>query len=300
MALYQPIYDKRVPVISGDEDVKLTEEEEKAIPEEALESKDGQKGIPGFWLQALGQNEDIREFIEEEDLPLMEKLKDITVTYNENFDSFTLTFCFHPNEYMEQTELKKTYTVSPDLIDEESPALTGIDYTEIKWKAGKDLTVAEVKKRQKVKKGQNKGQTRTITKIEPKMSFFWYFKENRDDDDDDDMDSDDDGFERKPGFTAEEDYDVGHAIRTTVVPEALYWFTGENGFSEDDEDEDAEEDDDDNDDDEGEEEEEEEEEAGGAKGRKGKAKGDHLPKFEFDAPPPPPGQDGANPECKQT
>ena len=138
MALYQPIYDKRVPVISGDEDVILTEEEESAIPEEALQSKEGEKGIPGFWLQALGQNDDIQGFITEEDIPLMEKIKDITVKYNEDFTSF-LHFTSPSYEYIEQQELQKTYTVSPDLFDEESPTLTGNDCTEIIWKAGKDL-----------------------------------------------------------------------------------------------------------------------------------------------------------------
>ena len=172
MALYQPVYDKRVPVISGDVAVTLTEEEESAIPDEALESKDGEKGILGFWLQALGQNEDVSQFITEEDIPLMEKIKDITVNYNEDYTSFTLTFFFEANEYMEQTELSKKYTVTPDLLDEEAPSLTGNEGTEISWKAGKDLTVTEVKKKQKAKGGKEQGPDSDNHQVGAQTLFF--------------------------------------------------------------------------------------------------------------------------------
>ena len=50
-------------------------------------------------------------------------------------------------------------------------------------------------------------------------------------------------------MTIEEDYDIGHAIRTAIIPESVFWFTGEaadeddegldyEGMGEDDEDED--------------------------------------------------------------
>ena len=54
--------------------------------------------------------------------------------------------------------LKKTYTVSPDLLDDKSPALTGHDSSVIEWLPGKNLCVTEVKKKQKAKSGKNKGQ----------------------------------------------------------------------------------------------------------------------------------------------
>ena len=73
-----------------------------------------------------------------------------------------------------------------------------------------------MKKKQKAKGGKNKGQTRTITKLVPKHSFFWYFKDPREDDDEEEEEDMDDGeYMGKPGLTAEEDYDIAHSIRTT-------------------------------------------------------------------------------------
>ena len=31
-------------------------------------------------------------------------------------------------------------------------------------------------------------------------------------------------------LTVEEDYDIGHCIRTAVIPESVLWFTGEHSF----------------------------------------------------------------------
>jgi nucleosome assembly protein 1-like 1 len=307
-ALNQPIYDKRVPIISGEQAPVLTKEEEDGLPDDAPDSD--QKGIPGFWLQALGQHQELQNWITEEDIPLLQCIKDIKVTYNDDYTSFTITFFFSQNDYMEETELSKVYTVT-DLLDEsEAPALTGNDGTDITWKAGMDLTVTEVKKKQKAKGGKNKGQTRTITKIEPKHSFFLWFGKPREVDEDEEDEEDEDDYDPKPGFDAEDDYEVGHAIRTTIVPEAVYWFTGENA-KDDEDDEDYDDEDEDEEDDEDEEEEEEEEEESKPKGRRnrgnnkgGSNKGPALPpgSFNFDpnAPPPAPGANGEQQECKQT
>ena len=48
--------------------------------------------------------------------------------------------------------------VTPDLLDDKAPALSECDGCEIQWKEGKNLTVTEVKKKQKAKGGKNKGQ----------------------------------------------------------------------------------------------------------------------------------------------
>lgn len=78
------------------------------------------------------------------------------------------------------------------------------------------------------------------------------------DDDEDDEDDEEHEQEDQIKLTTEEDYDIGHAIRTQVIPEAISWFTNENGDDEDyefdEDDEDAEDDDEDDDDDEDEEE----------------------------------------------
>lgn len=59
------------------------------------------------------------------DIPAMEAITNITCENNEDYTSFTLSFFFAENPYFTNTVLKKTYTVSPDLLDEKSPALTG-------------------------------------------------------------------------------------------------------------------------------------------------------------------------------
>jgi nucleosome assembly protein 1-like 1 len=299
-ALYKPLYDKRVPLISGEEAPKLSEEDESNIPEDAPDGGDA-KGIPGFWLQALGQHPDISDYIAEEDLPLMQQITDISVTYSEDYSQFSVIFKFNENEFMEETELKKTYTVAPNIV-EENATVTDFKGTEIHWKPGKNLTVTEVKKKQKAKGGKNKGQTRTIVSEEKKHSFFLYFGEPREEDDL--LDDEDDYDAMTPGFDAEMDYDVACAIRSNIVPEALYWFTGENVEEEDDEDDE----DDDEDWDEGDQEEEEEEEEQESKPRrngrgKNKVPGASAPAFTFDPnalPPPPGGESGEKPECKQS
>jgi hypothetical protein len=47
---------------------------------------------------------------------------------------------------MENTTLTKKYTIQPDLLDDNA-MLDECFGTEIKWKEGKDLTVAEIKKK---------------------------------------------------------------------------------------------------------------------------------------------------------
>lgn len=37
----------------------------------------------------------------------------------------------------------------------------------------------------------------------------------------------------------EEDYDIGHSIRTSLIPEAVLWYTGEAMEDEEDDDEDG-------------------------------------------------------------
>ena len=55
----------------------------------------------------------------------MEAITNITCEINEDYTSFTLSFFFEENPFFTNTVLKKTYTVSPDLLDEKSPSLIG-------------------------------------------------------------------------------------------------------------------------------------------------------------------------------
>ena len=90
--------------------------------------------------------------------------------------------------------------------------------------------------------------------------IFHYFKEPSmgEDEDDEEEEEDEDGEPgKKSKFTLgiDEDYEIGHSIRTSIIPEAILWFTGEANededydFGEDDEDEEGDEDEDGDDDD---------------------------------------------------
>lgn len=147
------------------------------------------------------------------------------------------------------------------------------------------MCFTEVKKKQKAKGGKNKGQVRTITKQVPKPSFFHFFKvpEQPSEEEEEEEENEEEG---RINLTPDEDYDVGHMIRTAVIPNGILYFVGENEdgydfatFGEDGDDE-GDEDDEDEDD-------EDEEDTG-----KGKKKG-----FAKTG-----GAQGANaekPECKQ-
>ena len=73
--------------------------------------------------------------------------------------------------------LSKTYNVSPDLIDDQSPQLSEISASEIHWKPDRNLCVGIVQKKQKGKSGKRKGQVRYVSREEPKPSFFHFFSD---------------------------------------------------------------------------------------------------------------------------
>jgi nucleosome assembly protein 1-like 1 len=133
--------------------------------------------------------------------------------------------------------LTKKYVVNPDLLDDKAPALSKCEGCEIQWKEGKDLTVTEVKKKQKAKSGKNKGQVRMVTSTEPKASFFWFFAQPLTEEEEMELQEKEEEPESVK-LTMEDDYEVGHSIRTSVVPEAVLWYTGEAMEDEDDDDDD--------------------------------------------------------------
>lgn len=156
--------------------------------------------------------------------------------------------------------MTKKYVVSPDLLDDKAPALSDCVGCDIDWKEGKNLCVTEVKKKQKAKSGRSKGQVRTVIATQPKHSFFNYFSNPMTDEEAEEEEENGNEEDDPIKLTMEEDYDIGHAIRTSVIPEAVLWYTGEAIDDEDDEDEeDGEEEDDDDEDEEGEEEDDEDE-----------------------------------------
>ena len=92
-------------------------------------------------------------------------------------------------------------------------------------------------KKQKNKSGRNKGQVKTVVTTAPKPSFFHYFgmpmTEEEENDAEEAAQENEDAVNVK--LSMEEDYVVGHSIRTSIIPEAALWYTGE-AIEEDDED----------------------------------------------------------------
>ena len=167
--------------------------------------------------------------------------------------------------------MTKRYGVSPDLLDDKAPALTLNEGSEIHWKESKNLTVTEVKKKQKARSGKNKGQVRTIVNTVPKASFFNFFSTPKEEDEEDEGGEDKDEEEEKITLSMEEDYDIGHTIRTAIIPEAVLWFTGE-AIDEDDEDYEEEDGDEEEDDDEDEDDDDDDEEEPPKRGNQQKGK----------------------------
>jgi len=236
---YTPLYSKRSTITKGvyepnDEECEWpsdSEDEEEELSAEVKEKakldedkmKDV-KGIPSFWLTIFKNVEMLAEMVQEADEPALEKLEDVTVTFSETDPmGFTLHFHFAPNDFFSNTLLTKHYSMKclPDEEDPfsfEGPEIFKCVGCEINWSKGKNLTVKQVKKKQKHK---NKGSVRTITKQVKADSFFNFFDPPAvPDDPNAEVDEDTQAL-----LTA--DFEIGHYIRERIVPRAVLFFTGE-------------------------------------------------------------------------
>jgi len=243
------------PSDSEDEEAELSEEvkDKKAKIEdekkdEVKETKDEKdvSGIPSFWLTIFKNVEMLAEMVQENDEPVLELLDDVTVTLSEKAPmGFTLHFHFKENDYFTNQVLTKEYEMKCEPMEDdpfsfEGPEIYKCKGCTIDWKKGKNLTVKQVKKKQKHK---NKGSVRTITKQVKADSFFNFFGPPEvPDDPNADLDE-----ETQDLLTA--DFEIGHYIRERIVPRAVLYFTGE--ALEEDSDFEEEESDMDEDDDEG-------------------------------------------------
>jgi len=238
--LYTPIYTKRTTITTGDheptdaeaewpsdsedEDEGLSEEvKEKAKLDEANKNEDV-KGIPSFWLTIFKNVEMLAEMVQEADEPVLESLTDITVTFSEKDPmGFTLHFHFAPNQFFTNSVLTKCYEMKceppeDDPFSFEGPEIFKCTGCPIDWQKGKNLTVKQVKKKQKHK---SKGSVRTITKQVKADSFFNFFDPPAvPDDPNAEVDEDTQAL-----LTA--DFEIGHYIRERIVPRAVLFFTGE-------------------------------------------------------------------------
>jgi len=298
--LYDPILDKRAKVVSGEhepteEESKYERElEEGAKLREAKPEDSEIKGVPQFWLAALQNNPIVSDSIQEADEEALSYLRDVRCTEldQEGQHGFTLTFHFAENPFFTNATLTKTYHME----EEETFGELLFDHatgTKIDWKAGKNLTVKQIKKKVKAK-GKKPG--KMITVDEPTDSFFNFFSPPE-------LNDETENGEEIADIL-EADFDIGCIFKDKLIPYSLLWFTGEAAEYEDFGDFDDEDDFDEEDEDEEEEDEEEEEEAppkkgGGGRGPRG------GPAHGF-APPPSGAKGGAGapgqppqPECKQ-
>uniref|UniRef100_S4RM44 Nucleosome assembly protein 1-like 4b n=1 Tax=Petromyzon marinus TaxID=7757 RepID=S4RM44_PETMA len=240
-ALYQPHFNRRREIVSGeieptdqecewveekDEDAELADEvmEKVKLSEEQNDAESANpNGIPEFWLTVFRNVDLLSDMVQEHDEPILRHLHDIKVKFSEQGIpmSFTLDFCFSPNEYFTNAVLTKTYVMKsePDASDPfsfEGPEIVSCTGSQIDWKKGKDVTVKVIKKKQKHK---GRGTVRTLTKTVPNDSFFNFFNPPQVAEGEE-LDEDSEVI-----LTA--DFEIGHFFRERVVPRAVLYFTGE-------------------------------------------------------------------------
>uniref|UniRef100_A0A2C9KDK7 Uncharacterized protein n=1 Tax=Biomphalaria glabrata TaxID=6526 RepID=A0A2C9KDK7_BIOGL len=170
-----------------DEDAKLAGELKDKVTLEGTKEAGGDseekkqefvKGIPSFWLTIFKNVEMLSEMVQEHDEPILTHLQDIKVVIHEKDPvGFTLEFYFEPNEYFTDTVLTKRYEMrydpdSQDPFSYEGPEIIKCSGCTINWNKGKNVTVKQIKKKQKHK---GRGLTRTVTKQVQADSFFNFF-----------------------------------------------------------------------------------------------------------------------------
>jgi len=238
-ALKNPFYARRSEIVTGkseptaEELVDVEKEKEKEATTETKTTNQTAvdvKGIPEFWLEALKHHPEFASMVTSEDEVALKHLTDVTSgnikDEEKSTPSFELEFHFEPNEFFDNTVLKKTYYLTENRGD---VLFDHIDSTPIKWKHGKNLTKKFVTKQQKVKGGRGGrdnrrggkpqgGATKSITVEEDVESFFRFFQTPTIDDVEDEQDLQD---------ALESDYEFGLMIREQFIPDAVLFFTGE-------------------------------------------------------------------------
>lgn len=142
-ALYQPLNDQRKTIVTGEyeptDDEKewklaASEDDDDEISEKmhevSLEIRknlksqypEDVKGVPDFWLTIFRCTEMLSQMIQEADEPVLKKLSDVQIVYNEEPLSYTLEFHFEPNDYFTNRVLTKQYFLKIK-IDDEHPFL---------------------------------------------------------------------------------------------------------------------------------------------------------------------------------
>ncbi|KAI9298706.1 NAP-domain-containing protein [Neoconidiobolus thromboides FSU 785] len=260
LKLYQPLFEERTKVISGDkepnsEDIeagkKIREEEEQEEGEpldSTPKSNEVMDGIPEFWLTALKNHPGVADIINDDDEKVLKKLVNIEYRFLESDEAFAIDFHFDENEYFKNRTLTKTYYYTPS-TDFGEYILDRSEGTEIEWNNGKNLTM-EIQQKKQINKITH--ETRIIQKEIPKDSFFTFFSQiPQPNPEHEDFEEQENAFQQ----AMEADYALGEEFKVKIIPHAIDWFTGKalaydysndvQYYDEDDEDEDDEDDEDD-------------------------------------------------------
>ncbi|XP_055706235.1 nucleosome assembly protein 1-like 1-B [Phlebotomus papatasi] len=262
-ALYTPILEKRRDIVNGtyepsgaeiefqsdhEEDDELAERMNELSAEFKNTKQDyapDVKGVPDFWLKIFRNVTLISDMVQEHDEVVLKKLKDVCIKYADDGMSYTLEFYFEPNEHFTNEILTKQYFLKAAIEKDDPFSFEGTEIYKcfgcvINWNKGMNLTVKTIRKKQKHKA---RGAVRTITKQVPNDSFFNFFTPPEVPEDDTKIDSENENL-------LASDFEIGHFLRSRVIPKAVLYFTGDVVDDDDDdleeeEEEDAEDEDDD-------------------------------------------------------
>lgn len=252
---YEPTNEECDFTIPGQEDQE-EEKEKKAAAAAAAATEESKKngesesstavtGLPRFWLTIFQNVSQFADMVEDHDVPILEHLEDITVELTKEPMGFQLFFNFSPNEYFRNKVLTKTYEMRVQVDPKDPFAFEGTEFSKsvgckIDWKDGKDVTVREIKKKQKHK---STGAIRMTNKLVPNPSFFDFFSPPKVDQEEEEASGDPEVQEK---LTV--DFELGSFLKERIIPRAVLYYTGE-ALESDDEFSDEEEEDSDEDED---------------------------------------------------
>lgn len=167
MALYNPIFDRRLAIVSGvsapsEAEIKTGEDQmSKDDPEytplpltsptlisSSISAANPGAGIPEFWLTAVRNHVGLGDIITDRDAEALKHLTDIRVSYPDGQRlGFRIHFYFNSNDFFTDKELTKTYYYKDELGYEGDFVYERAEGCQIHWKEDKDLTKSfEIKK----------------------------------------------------------------------------------------------------------------------------------------------------------
>jgi hypothetical protein len=257
-AKYAALYDRRNNVLTGE--VEPTDSECEWQSDEEDEDDEGNaaggdtkqakavtdslpiKGMPEFWLTALKNVGEVSELIQEHDEPILSALTDIRCVLSAAGEpmGFSLEFTFSPNDFFTNTVLTKKYNMKLEPTENdilyEGPEVISCEGCTIEWKAGKNVTVKVIKKKQKHKKS---GVHRTVQKQVQNESFFNFFSPVVP------VEEQEEPATEEIEAQLQSDFELAHFFREQIIPRAVLYYTGDavddesdEEYDEDDEDED--------------------------------------------------------------